>query len=82
MISEFFLNIIFSLLSGMLETLPEITWDPNTSALAFINDVISVVCYMLPMGTVRAIVSLIITLTIFRIVISIPKMIWDLLPFA
>ena len=82
MITEFFLNIVFNALTRMLEMLPEITWDPNTTALTFINDVISVVCYMLPMGTVRAIINLIITLTIFRIVIAIPKTIWDLLPFA
>lgn len=82
MISEFFLNIIFGLVSGMLEILPDISWSVDTSAFSYFLDIVRVAGYMLPMDTVVAIIALIVDLTIIRIVIAIPKAIWDLLPLV
>lgn len=82
MISEFFLNIIFACVSGMLEILPDLEWSVDTSAFGYFLDTVRVVSYMLPMGTVTAIVALIVDLTIIRIVIAIPKAIWGLLPLV
>ena len=82
MITEFFINIVFNLVSGMLELLPDITWSVDTSAFTFFLDAIRVAGYMLPVNTVIAICDLVIALTIFRIVISIPKAIWDLFPLV
>ena len=82
MITEFFIDIIFSLLSGMLSALPEITWSVDTSAFTFISDIFRVVGYLFPVQTVSSIISLIFGLTVFRILISIPKAIWDLFPLV
>ena len=82
MISEFFLNIIFGLVSGMLEILPDVSWTVETSAFSYFLDIVRVAGYMLPIDTVIAIVAIIIDLTIIRIVIAIPKAIWDLLPLV
>ena len=82
MISEFFLNIIFGLVSGMLEILPEVSWSVDTSAFSYFLDIVRVAGYMLPIDTVIAIVAIIIDLTIIRIAIAIPKAIWDLLPLV
>lgn len=82
MISEFFLNIIFGLVSGMLDILPDVSWSVDTSAFSYFLDIVRVAGYMLPIDTVIAIVAIIIDLTIVRIVIAIPKAIWDLLPLV
>lgn len=82
MITEFFLNIVFGISSGILSLAPDISWNPDTSAFAYVRDILSVVGYLLPMGTVRTIISLIISITILRVFIALGKTLWDLLPFA
>lgn len=82
MISEFFLNIIFNIVSGMLGVLPEIEWSVETTAFEYFLDIIRVAGYMLPMQTVSQIISLVVGLTLFRILIAIPKTIWELLPLV
>ena len=82
MISEFFLNIIFGIVSGMLEVLPDITWSVDTSAFSYFIGILQVAGYMLPMGAVGAICALIVAFTIVRIVIAVIKTVWDLLPLV
>ena len=82
MISEFFINIIYGLVSGMLSGLPEITWSVETSSFEFFLNTVRVAGYLLPVETVSSIFSLVVGLTVFRILISIPKTIWNLLPLV
>ena len=82
MISEFFLNIIFKIVSGMLSVVPDITFSVDTSAFQYFVDILRVACYMLPMGTVGAIVGIIVGLAWLRIQIAIVRTIWDLLPLV
>ncbi len=82
MISEFVLNLAFGILSEMLSVLPEISWNVETMPIEYICDVISVVYYLLPVDTIHRIIVIYIALNIFRILISIPKAIWDLLPIV
>ena len=82
MIGEFFLNIIFGIVSGFFDLMPEIVWDVNTSAFQYFMDILKFAGYMFPWGTVVAIVTVIFSLSIFRIVIAAIKSIWGILPFA
>lgn len=82
MISEFFLNIIFNIVSGFFGMLPEFSWSVETSAFSYFLSILQVAGYMFPWGTVVAICSLIVGLSIFRVVIAFIKAIWDLLPFV
>lgn len=82
MISEFFLNIIFNLVTGLFSILPEWSWDVSTGAFGAALNIIRTAAYLLPMPTVAAIVAIIVSITITRIVISIIKTIWDLLPLV
>mgnify|MGYP004560641209 FL=1 len=82
MISEFFLNIIFKFLSGMLNLLPDVSWSVDTTAFSYFLDIVRIVGYLVPAQTVYAIITLIVAFTVFRIIISLIKTIWDLLPFA
>ena len=80
MIGEFLLNIVFNIVSGFLSLLPSIDFSVDSTVFEYFLGIVRVAGYMLPMGTVSAILSLIVNLTIFRIVIAFIKTIWDLLP--
>lgn len=82
MISEFFLNIVFNIIYRFLGLCPEISWSVDSSAFQILGDVFSIAGYLLPMGTIRLIFGLVVALTLFRIVISFGKTLWDILPFA
>ncbi len=82
MISEFFLNIIFKLVTGFLNLLPDINFTVESSAFEYFLGIVQVAAYMLPMGTVMMIIDLIIIFTLLRIVIAVIKSIWDLLPLV
>lgn len=82
MISEFFLNIIFGIVSGFFNLMPDITWSVETTAFEYFLDILRFAGYMFPWGTVTAICSIIIALSIFRIVVAFIRTIWALLPFA
>ena len=82
MISEFFLDIIFNLVSGMLSAAPDITFSVETSAFQYFVDILKVACYMLPMNTVSTIIGIIVGISGLRIVIAVIRTIWDLLPLV
>jgi len=82
MISEFILNMVFGVLTVFLELLPDITIDVDTSLFSFFMDFLSMVFYLLPMDTVITIAYIVISLTVFRIVIAFIKTVWDMLPLV
>lgn len=82
MISEFFLDIVFNIVSGFFGMLPEFSWSVETSAFQYFLSILQVAGYMFPWSTVVTICGLIVGLSIFRVVIAFIKAIWDLLPFA
>lgn len=82
MISEFFLDIVFGFVSGIFKVLPDFAWSVDTSAFEYFQDILKIVGYLFPWGTVTAIVVLIFDIMVFRVVISFIKTIWQLLPFT
>lgn len=82
MIGEFFLDIVFGIVSGIFDLLPDFSWSVETTAFEYFMDILSLVGYIFPWNTVVAIATLIFGFSVFRIVIAVIKSIWDLLPFA
>ena len=82
MIGEFLLNIVFGISSGLFALLPDFTWNVDTSAFSYFLSILQVAGYMFPWHTVVSIVGLIFSIGLIRIVISVIKTVWDLLPFA
>lgn len=80
MIIEALIDMLFALLNSFFEQLPDISWEVDNSFLDVFLDVLRMVCYLLPMDTVVSIIGLIVSITIFRIVISLIKTIWELIP--
>ena len=80
MILETIINILFLPLQALLSLLPDISWNIENNFLNSVLDIFQVVCYLLPMKTVVAILTIIIAINVFKIVISIIKTIWQLIP--
>lgn len=82
MVGEFMFNLVFGILKGLLSLLPDITWVVDNNAISTFLDIVSVVLYLLPINTVFAILTIVVALNIFKIIVSIVKTIWDLLPLV
>lgn len=82
MVVKFGIDLFFGLLSGIFSVLPDITWSLDTTAFQAFIGTLNVAMYLLPMRTVVMMVSIIIWITVFRIVVSLIKTLWDLLPLV
>ena len=82
MVTEGIINIIFGIVEGLLAFLPEISWNVDGSLFDIFFDVLEMVCYLLPMGTIITIIHLVISFIMFRVVVSLIKTIWELLPLV
>ena len=82
MISEFLLNIVFQIVNGLLSLLPSISVPATMARDSTFFGIVRCVLYLLPLDTVGVIVGLLVAISGFRIVISIIKTIWDLLPIV
>ena len=58
-----------------------IVWDVGPDVIDNFVNVLRVVVYFFPLGTLGSILGLVVSFTVFRIVIRLIKTIWDLLPF-
>ena len=82
MIAEFFINCGFGILDGVFSLLPQIEWDVNTSAWSYLRDFLDMICYLLPLDTITAIISLIFGIAFLRIAIAFVRTLLDLIPFV
>jgi hypothetical protein len=80
MVLEVLLNIVFASLTGLFSALPDISWDIDTGIIGTFLDFIGIVTYLFPMPVITSLIGLIVAINVFKIVISIIKTIWDLLP--
>ena len=58
-----------------------INLEPIAEAFETLEPYITAVCYFLPMGTIKAIFIILISLFTFTLIIRIVKLIWELIPF-
>lgn len=82
MIGEFLLNIVFNIVEGALSILPAFDWNVKSAFFQGFLDVLRLACYMLPMGSIVTMISIVVFLTLFRIAVSLIKTIWELLPLV
>ena len=82
MVIEAPLLVILAIVKGLLSMIPSFSWSLSNTAFGTFLDIVSSVCYLLPMGTITTIIGLSISLTIVKAVIALIKTIWDLLPFV
>ena len=81
MIIEGLLNVFFDFLANILGNLPNISWSADNNAWSTFLGFISVIMYLLPMDTIAYVLGTVISIILVRLVISVIKTLWDLLPF-
>lgn len=82
MITEAILTGLFGIADIFLGLLPEIEWSIDTSAWEYVGDILDMICYLLPMGHIKAAISFIIALGVFRITVAIGRFLWGFIPFV
>ena len=80
MITESILSFIFGMVRVVFGLLPDISWSVDSGAASYFIGIVQVVSYMLPVSTVTTIIGITIDLLIFRILVSVFRTIWDLIP--
>ncbi|MGN1155983.1 MAG: hypothetical protein ACI4TK_07385 [Agathobacter sp.] len=81
MITELLLSGLFGVADILLGFMPEIEWTVNTSAWQYAGDILSMICYLLPLGHITAAIAFIISLGLFRISIAFIRFVLSLIPF-
>lgn len=82
MIVEAIFNVFFTFVNGLLSLLPDIDFDIPDGILTNIIEAFDIIAYIVPFGTVFTILAIVISLHSFRIIISLLKTLWDILPFV
>ena len=77
------LNIINSLITILLLPLQAISISIDfISGISFLHSFFAVIYYLLPIDNILPLIFFVIVITIFKIVISLIKTIWELLPIV
>lgn len=84
MISEFLLDVVFNIATFFLDrfNIGNISWDVSGDMISPFFSIVQSICYFLPVGTISAIIALIVAFGIVRIVIRLIITFWDLLPLV
>lgn len=72
--------MFYNIFMSFLGTNEPIDFNIDTTVFKTISDFLAFIFYILPIDGLLSIVSIFIGLMIFRIIISVVKTIWDLLP--
>ena len=82
MITDKLLDIVFSFLNSILDALPVMDLEVDFSVLNAFLDIVGTCLYFFPWQKVLPILGIIMMLQVWRILISIIKVIWQLLPLV
>ena len=82
MITDNLMGIAFSFLKKLLDKLPIMNMDVDFSVLNGFLDVLGFALYFFPWAKVVPIVGLILLLQVWRVIISIIRVIWEVLPIV
>lgn len=74
--------VVFLLLFGLLMALPSIHIDPNAVVASSAFSFVRAALYFIPVRTCTAILSINLGLWIWRVIVSLVKTIWNLLPIG
>ena len=82
MITELFLDGFFKVADSMLGFIPPIEWTIDTGAWEFGRDALSMICWLLPMGTIKSIIGFVVGIGFLRIAVAVVRFILNLIPFV
>lgn len=81
MITEIILSGFFAIADIFLGLMPGADWVIETGAWSAVGEVLSMICYLLPLGPITSIISTIIAISVFRLTVSIINSVLKLVPF-
>lgn len=81
MVTDKLLDIVFGFLEKMLDKLPLMNISIDFSAVHSFLSIVGTALYFFPWQKVAPILAIIILLQVWRILVSIIKTIWSVLPF-
>lgn len=82
MVTTTLIQGILAIVSGFFSILPDIAWNVNSGNFQSFLNIVGSICYLLPLGTINAIIALNVGFIIFKSIISLIKTIWDVLPIV
>lgn len=80
MITDACINLIYNIFMALLGSYEPLTFNFDSSVYGTISNFLAFIFYILPIDGLVPIVVIVIGITVFRIVISVIKTVWDLLP--
>lgn len=80
MIIEGLFNILFSLTGGLIGLLPNFSISLDNSFLQVFVEIMCFISYFLPMKTIVGITTIIVSLHMYKVVISFIKTLWQIIP--
>lgn len=80
MIIEALLNVVVGIVNVILSPIELLNWGVDLVLLSPLVNILKVIYYVLPIGKLSPIIIFIVSMFVFRAVISLIKTIWDLLP--
>ena len=81
MISDFIIGLIYDIFMFCVSGHEPLRFNIDSSVYEFIQDFMAFLFFILPINGLKVIFSIIITVIFFRILISVIKTIWELIPF-
>lgn len=82
MIVDTMINVAFSILFKLLDKLPFMKVEIDLTVMNTFLDIIGTCLYLFPWQKVAPILAIIVVMQVYRIVVSIIRVIWELLPIA
>lgn len=82
MILEGIFSILFGALSCAFAVFPDISVEVSSAVFTVFSQIMGFLAYFVPMPTIAAIFSVILSIQIFKILISFLKTIWQILPLT
>lgn len=80
MISDIFITLIYDLFMFFLGGYEPLHFNIDTTVFRTFSDFLAFIFYILPINGLLPIVTIVVGITMFRVIISVIKTIWDLLP--
>lgn len=82
MLFDALINLIFDLVESILDGLPVMQLDVDFGVLNGFLDFVSMCLYFIPWRLLLPILAIIIMLQTWRIIVSVIRVVWELLPFV
>ena len=82
MIIEMLINVGFGIAHLFFSMLPDFEWSVTSASWSAAKSILDGICYFLPLDTVTAIISLIISLALLRVTLKFISLVVGLIPFV